>query len=465
MPEATRPPYDLTIAEAAAALRASDLSAVALTESVLARIEATEPALNAYITVTAEPARERAAAADAELAAGRDRGPLHGVPFALKDLFDTVGIATTGGSGFLRERVPDEDAFVVRRLHEAGIVLTGKLGLHEFAFGTTSDNEHFGAIHNPWGLAHVPGGSSGGSGAATAAGSALGTLGSDTGGSIRMPAALCGVVGLKPTTGLVSRSGVMPLSWTLDHAGPLAKTVEDAALILNAIAGYDPADASSIERPEEDYTRDLGRDLRGLRVGVPRRPLWQGCDDAVAAACETTLEQLRDLGATLVEVELPLLAAAPRLRIVQAEAAVYHAEWLAQHRDGYSEEIRGRIELGLEHAATDYIRDLQARRALTGEARAVLETVDLLASPTTPSTAPTIADGDPVFRLARYTSAYNISGLPALSVPCGFDEEGLPIGLMIAGRHFEEATAFRAGHAYEQATEWHTRRPVLAAAG
>lgn len=457
---AAREPWALTIAEAAAALRAGSLSATVLTESVLARIEETEPALNAYQLVTAGLAREQAARADEELAAGRDRGPLHGIPFALKDLFDTAGIATTAGSGFLRDRVPAEDAFVVAKLREAGIVLTGKLGLHEFAFGTTSDNAHFGTVRNPWNPDHTPGGSSGGSGAAAAAGSALGTLGSDTGGSIRIPAAACGVAGLKPTRGLVSRSGVFPLSHTLDHAGPLTKTVEDSALILNAIAGHDPADPQSVERQPEDFTRELGRDLAGLRLGVPRRPLWERCEDGVAAACETALAELRALGAETREVELPQFAAAGRLLISQVEAAAFHEPWLREHPERYSDEIRGKIEPGLERPAIAYVRDLQAREAIEREVLDVLGTVDLLVSPTLPRTAPTVADSDPSSRLASYTRAYNISGLPAISVPCGLDGSGLPIGLMIAGRPFAEATVCRAAHACEQATGW-PRLPPL----
>ena len=358
-----RQPYDLTIAEAAAALRDGSLSALALAESVLARIEETEPALNAYMLVTAGLAREQAARADEELASGLDRGPLHGIPFALKDLFDTAGIVTTGGSDFLRDRVPEQDAFVVAKLHEAGIALTGKLGMHEFAFGTTSDNAHFGTIRNPWNPDYTPGGSSGGSGAAAAAGSALGTLGSDTGGSIRMPAAICGIAGLKPTRGLVSRSGVVPLSTTLDHAGPLTKTVEDSALILNAIAGYDPADPQSVDRPPEDFTRELGRDLAGLRLGVPRHPLWEDCDDEVAAACEAALEELRALGGETVEVEFPQYAAAGRLLISQVEGAAFHEQWLREHPERYSDEIRGKVEPGLTRLAIDYIRDLETRLA------------------------------------------------------------------------------------------------------
>ncbi len=453
-------PFELTIAEAAAALRDGSLTAAALTESVLARIEETEPALNAYLLVTADLARRQAERADEELASGLDRGPLHGIPFALKDLFDTAGIATTAGSGFLRDRVPEEDAFVVARLHEAGIVLTGKLGMHEFAFGTTSDNAHFGTIRNPWNTDYTPGGSSGGSGAAAAAGSALGTLGSDTGGSIRMPAAICGVAGLKPTRGLVSRSGVVPLSTTLDHAGPLTKSVEDSALILNAIAGYDPADPQSVERPPEDFTRELGRDLAGLRLGVPRNPLWADCDDEVAEACEAALEELRALGAEAVEVEFPLLAATGRLLISQVEGAAFHEQWLREHPERYSDEIRGKVEPGLTRPAIEYLRDLEKRRAIELEVLAVLEGVDLLVSPTIPLKVPAVAVGDPGSRLASYTRAYNISGLPAISVPCGLDSDGLPIGLMIAGRPFAEATVCRAAHACEQALGW-PRRPPL----
>ena len=348
-------PCDLTIAEAAAALRDGSLSAVALTESVLARIEETEPVLNAYQLVTADLAREQAARADEELAGGRDRGPLHGIPFALKDLFDTAGIVTTAGSGFLRERVPDEDAFVVARLYEAGIVLTGKLGMHEFAFGTTSDNAHFGTIRNPWNPDYTPGGSSGGSGAAAAAGSALGTLGSDTGGSIRIPAAVCGVSGLKPTRGLVSRNGVFPLSHTLDHAGPLTKSVEDSALILNAIAGYDPADPQSVERPPEDFTRELGRDLAGLRLGVPRNPMWANCADEVVAVCEAALDELRALGAEPVEVELPSFAASRRLVISPVEGAAFHEPWLRDHPERYSDEVRGK-DRGRSRSVGDRVR-------------------------------------------------------------------------------------------------------------
>ena len=454
-------PFTLTIREAGAALRDGTLSAVTLTESVLGRIEATEPALNAYITVTAERARADAVSAEAELRAGRDRGPLHGIPFALKDLYDTAGIRTTAGSSFLRERVPEEDALVVTKLTEAGMVLTGKLGLHEFAFGTSSLNPHHGDVHNPWDPGRIPGGSSGGSGAAIAAGSCLGTLGTDTGGSIRIPASLCGVVGLMPTYGRVSRRGVLPLCWTLDHVGPLAKTVEDAALILNAIAGHDPDDPGSADLPVDDYTSALGRDLQGIRVGVPRDPFWLDCGDDVAAACETALETLRGLGATLSEVELPLEASAGRLSIIWTEAAAYHHERLRDSPQGFGEDVRTALEGGHAIPATTYINDQRLRRKLIDEASAVLQQVDVLVSPTTPATAPPISVGDPRRRLARYTHHYDVTGIPAISLPCGFDAAGLPIGLMIGARHFDEVTMCRVAHAYEQATDWHKRRPAL----
>jgi len=454
-------PWGLTIADAGRALRDGSLTSATLTESVLARTDATEPTLNAFITRTDDLAREQAAAADAELEAGRDRGPLHGIPFALKDLYDTAGIPTTGGSGFLRDRVPDEDAFVVAKLKQAGIVLTGKLGLHEFAFGTTSNNPHFGAVHNPWNPDHSPGGSSGGSGAAITAGSTLGTLGSDTGGSIRMPASLCGCVGLMPTYGRVSRRGVLPLSWTLDHVGPLSRTVEDAALVLNAIAGHDAADPGSTDVGVDDYTSQLGRDLRGLRVGLPRDPLWKDCQPAVEAANTEAVEVLRELGATVQEVDLPLLAGSGRLSILTAEGLAYHAKWLDTQPEKYGDDVRNALELGRGVSAASYINDQRKRTLLIEETSEVLRSVDVLVSPTTPITAPPIEGGDSQYQLARYTSPYDVTAIPAISLPCGFDHDGLPIGLMIGGRHFDEVTVLRVAHAFEQATDWHTQRPPI----
>ncbi len=456
-----RAPYELTIREAAEALRSGALTSAALTESVLSRIEATEPRLNAYITVTAELAREQAAAADADLAAGRDRGPLLGIPMAFKDLFDVTGVATTGGNGYLRENFPERDAFVIERLREGGAVLLGKLGLHEFAMGTTSNNPHFGPVHNPWDTDRVPGGSSGGSGAAVAAGSCLGALGTDTGGSIRIPASLCGVVGLKPSSGRVSRSGVFPLSERFDHAGPLTRTVEDSALILQTIAGHDPDDPVSVDVPVPDYLADLERGAEGVRVGVPRDAQWAGASDEVSAACESALATLEGLGAKIEDVSLPLMAKTERLLISSAESAVVHAEWLETHPERFGSDVRERLERGAAMKATEYIAELRWRDELTREIREVLRGVDVLVSPTTPITAPTIERGDADKILGRYTRSYNYVGVPALSMPCGFDRQGLPIGLMIAGRQFEDATVLRVGYAFEAATEWRLARPSL----
>ncbi len=460
------PPTLLSIRDAGAELRAGRLSASALVEATLARIEETEPRLNAYIRVTADHARKQAAEADAELAAGRDRGPLHGIPVALKDLVDTAGIPTTGGSGFLRERIPTADATIVTRLSEAGAVLPGKLNLHEFAFGTTSANPHFGPVRNPWDTERSPGGSSGGSAVAVAVGSATAAIGSDTGGSIRIPAALCGVVGLMATYGRVSRRGVLPLAWSLDHVGPLARSVEDAALVLNAIAGYDPDDAGSAQEPVPDAAAELGRRIEGVVVGLPRNPLWLDVDEPVRAACEEAVETLRALGAEVREVELPLLAEMRRMergrlhRALLAEAGAYHARWLRDRPEGYGDDVRASLELVSRVSATTYINAQRMRRLLIEETSAALSAVDVLVSPTTERTAPTIAEGDPKARLVRLTAAYDVTGIPAISVPCGVDDGGLPIGLMIGARHFDEVTLCRVAHAYEQATEWHRRRPA-----
>ena len=453
--------YELTIREAAVRLRDGRLTATALSESVLARIAVTEPRLNAYLTVTSEMAREGAARADAELTAGHDRGPLQGIPFALKDMFDVVGLPTSGGSRLLRERMPSEDAVVVEKLRAAGVVLTGKLNLHELAYGTTSVNPHFGPVRNPWQPDHVSGGSSGGGGAALAVGSCLGTLGTDTGGSVRIPAALCGVVGLMPTYGRVSRRGVLTLAWSLDHVGPIAKSVEDAALILNAIAGYDAEDPSSADVPVDDYTRDLGRDLRGVRVGLPRDPLWRDCDEEVTAVCTAAVAVLREQGASVTEVELPSMSAQGRGTILAAEAAAYHAERLSAQPDLLGESVRVRLERGSAVPAVTYINDQRIRRLLIEETRRVLRDVDVLVSPTTSIPAPTIEAGDPTSELARLTAPYDLTGIPAISVPCGFSSTGLPLGLMIGGRHFDEVTVLRVSHAYEQATTWWQRRPAL----
>ncbi|HEY8120588.1 MAG TPA: amidase [Myxococcota bacterium] len=462
---------NLSIARAARALRAKELSPLELTDAYLRRIEQLNPRVNAYITVTAERARGDARRATDELAAGKPRGPLHGIPIAHKDLYETAGIRTTGGGKFHASHVPAEDCTVARKLREAGTILLGKLNTHEYAYGVTTNNPHYGATRNPWDLTRVPAGSSGGSGAAIAAGLATATTGTDTGGSIRMPASVCGVVGLKPTYGRVSKAGVLPLSYAYDHAGPIARTVEDAALLLNAIAGYDPADAASVRVPVDDATAQLGAGVRGLRVGVPRAWFFERLDGEVAAAVERALGELARLGAELRDIELPDVGAAVAgtFGFVLAEAQQIHAKSLRARPQDFGDDVRALLTSPAPDSAA-LMAGLRGRDALTAAMRRALESVDVLVTPTTPIAAPRI--GDETVRIGgaeesvlaamiRCTAPFNATHLPALSLPCGFTRGGLPVGLQIAGRPFDEATVLRAGHAYEQATDWHLRTPRL----
>jgi aspartyl-tRNA(Asn)/glutamyl-tRNA(Gln) amidotransferase subunit A len=458
----------LTIAEASRAFRARQLSPVELTRACLERIEALDGRLNAFVTLLPEPALAEAQQADGRLAAGQPRGPLDGIPFALKDLYETAGVPTTAGSKILADYVPQRDAACVRRLSQAGAVLLGKLNMHEWAFGGTTAVSHFGPCHNPWDLERIPGGSSGGSAAALAASLCLGSLGSDTGGSIRIPASLTGIVGLKPTYGRVSKQGVIPLSDSLDHAGPMACTVEDAALILQAIAGPDPDDPTTIDRPLPEYAASLKGGVRGLRVGVPRRDELSGVSEDVLQAIDEALPTLASLGATVVEVAVPWLLEAVVIwpNIAGPEAAHYHRQNLEQRPQDISEQVRNRLLAGRNLLAVEYLRGLEAQRRIRAEAAALFADIDLLVTPTTPFTATRIEDElaatgrEP--RIHRFTAPFNITGQPAISLPCGFDPQGLPIGLQIVGRPWEEETVLRLAHAYEQATDWHRRRPPLA---
>jgi len=453
---------DLTripIAEAARLLRAREVRSLDLAEACIARIEALEPKLNAFITPTPELALAAATQADADLASGRDRGPLHGIPVGIKDLCATKGVRTTAGSALFRDRVPDRDATVVAKLRDAGAVSLGKLNLHELAYGTTSNNQFFGAVRNPWNLECHPGGSSGGSGAAVASGECFAAIGTDTGGSIRIPAALCGTVGLMPTYGLVSRTGVTPLSWSLDHVGPLARTVEDAALFLNQITGHDPSDAASVRHAGSDATSEIGRDVAGVRVGVARSQ-FAAVEPEVAAATEAALDVLRALGAVVSDVQIPLLDGGLRINILQAEASAYHAQWLRESPEKYSDQVRGLLLWGLTLSAADYINDLRVRREFTDQVRAVMERVDVIAMPTCPAVAcPIEATADGAYGYSALTGPWDHTGQPVISVPCGFGKGGLPAGLSLAGRPFEEALLCRVAHAYEQATPWHNQHP------
>ncbi len=463
--------HGLTITRAARALRARELSPLELTESYLRRIERLNPRVNAYITVCTERALADAQRATEELANGRARGPLHGIPVALKDLYETAGIRTTAGAKIHADHVPTRDCPVAARLREAGTVLLGKLNTHEYAYGVTTDNPHFGPTRNPWNLEHIPGGSSGGSGAAIAAGLATATTGTDTGGSIRMPASVCGVVGLKPTYGRVSKAGVLPLSYLFDHAGPITRTVEDAALVLNAIAGYDPSDATSVRTPVPDFASELGAGLRGLRVGVARDYFFDSLDPEVEAHVEQAIAELRRLGADVRDVEVRGVEAGlgALFGIVLAEAKQIHATSLRTRPSDFGADVLALLSSPTPDAPS-LMSGLRARDALGVAMRVALESVDVLVTPTTPIVAARIGQEtirfgaleQPVLNaMIRCTAPFNATGLPALSLPCGFTRAGLPVGLQIAGRPFDEVTVLRAGHAYEQATDWHElRAPV-----
>jgi aspartyl-tRNA(Asn)/glutamyl-tRNA(Gln) amidotransferase subunit A len=456
-----------TIAELAPRLRRKEVSPVEVARACLDRIEKFNPALNAFITVTAEAALAEARAAEIEISRGEWRGPLHGIPIAIKDLIDTAGTRTTAASGLYQNRIPTEDAEVVRRLRLAGAVILGKNNLHEFAYGGSSLVSFFGDVHNPWNIGHIAGGSSGGSAAAVASGLCYAAIGTDTAGSIREPAALCGCVGIKPTYGRVSARGVIPLSWSLDHVGPMAATVGDAAVLLQAIAGYDPLDVCSADVPVSDYVSAcvsaLGDGVKNLRVGIPRAHFYDDLDDEVRAAVEQALVVIGTLVAEVREIQVEVSSD----RTVQAaESYAYHADNVARTPELYQPETLRRIRSGANISAAEYI---QRRRELDQERRCahdIFGEVDLLVTPTMPIPAPAIADlkKDPAalrpaeLALLRNTRPFNVWGLPAISVPCGFTKSGLPIGLQIAGPHWREDLVLRLAHAYEQATEWYKRR-------
>jgi aspartyl-tRNA(Asn)/glutamyl-tRNA(Gln) amidotransferase subunit A len=453
-----------TIRELGAQFRRRTLSPVELAEAHLARIEKLDPSLKAFVTVTADRARRDARAAEAALRRGGDPGPLCGIPVAYKDLYATKGILTTAGSAVLADWVPDADSTCVARLQGAGCVMLGKLITHEFAMGIQFPGHRFPPARNPWNAAHMPGGSSSGSGAALAAGLCVGSLGSDTGGSIRGPAAFSGIAGIKPTYGRCSRAGVVSLSWTLDHTGPMARTVEDCAYLLQALAGHDPADPASSRAPAGDYLATLRDGVRGLRVGVPRAYFFDGVQPEVERAFEASLGVLRSLGATVQDVEIPSIHSAMSfLVILLAEAFAYHERDLRERPELFGDVLREKFLAGGLLTAAEYAQAQRLRAQLCEDMAAALARVDVLATPTTPGPAPSFETVlKPDFPFARSNMApFNMSGLPALALPCGFTQTGLPLSLQLAGRPLDEATVLRAGHAYEQATEWHRRRPPV----
>ena len=461
-----------TISDLAPLIQHRKLSPVELTRWHLDRIATLNPRLNAFLTVLADQAIDQARAAEDEIARGQYRGPLHGIPIALKDIIAVKGVPMTCGSKILADHRPARDATVATRLRDAGAILLGKLHLHEFAWGVTSVNPHFGNARNPWNTDSIPGGSSGGSAAAVAASIAMATLGTDTGGSVRIPASLCNTAGLKPTYGRVSRDGVFPLCNSLDHVGVLTKTVQDAALMLSVIAGADPRDATSACRPVPDYSQGLTAGIRGIRVGLLRGFFADDVRDDVKGCVENAAGQLRDLGAQVEELSLPLMDHVPgaSLAIITGESYAVHERILRERAQDYSADVRLRLTMGAMVSAAQYLKAQRFRRMLCEQTAEAMKRLDALVAPATPVPATKIGQeavriGDKELAVAaslsRLTRPANMTGLPAISVPCGFSTDGLPIGLQIIGRPFEEEMVLRIAHAYQGATEWHRRRPPL----
>ena len=460
------------VAEIARRVAAGEVSARAVAEAFIARIAALDPAINSFITVLGDRALDQAARLDAARGTGARPGLLAGVPIAVKDLVDVAGVPTTGGGHPRFARTPREDAPLVARIRAAGGIIVGKTNLHEFAYGVTNVNRHHGATRNPWALDRIPGGSSGGSAAAVAAGLCAAAVGTDTGGSIRIPAALCGVVGLKPTLGAVPLEGVFPLGWSLDHAGPITRSVADAALLYRVMAGL-PEPAAEGGTPGRRVAPD-GGPLAGVRVGVPRPFFWEDVADDVRRPLEEALDVLRALGATVRDVEIPWagLANAASAIILAVEAMTLHAQRLRDHPEAFGDEVRVRLDRGFFVPGAALLRAQRARAFLTRTFEAAFEGVDVLVTPTTAAAAATLADAERAaagnaasmsLSLTRLTNPFNVSGQPAISVPCGLTVERQPVGLQIVGRRGDEGGVLRVAAAYEAATEWHRLHPPLEA--
>jgi len=462
----------LTAATAADLIRKKELSPIDLTRTCLESIERLNPTICAYITVLADRAMVQANEAQEMIAHGERLGPLHGVPIAVKDCFAIQSVRCTAGSKVLENNVPDFDSGAVAALRKAGAIILGTLNMHEFAYGVTTSNPFYGICRNPWDIERIPGGSSGGSGAAVAASMCLGALGTDAGGSIRLPAALCGIVGFKPTFGRVSSFGVVPLSQTMDHVGPMTKTVEDAALMLEAIAGEDPRDSNCYGPAVPHYREALEGGAKGLRIGVPKEYFADAMDDQVRRAVNAAVNQLAEQGAVAEEVSVPHSRFGPAIFVAAAmpEISANHIEYMRKHADDYSVEVRMLVQLGLLIPARRYMQAVEARMSLAREMKDAFKEVDVSVTPTSLVPAPRVNEQslevggrivNTTAALCRMTLPFNLTGLPAITVPCGLTSAGLPIGLQIAGRPFDEATVLRVARVYEQSAPWHQRRPTL----
>jgi aspartyl-tRNA(Asn)/glutamyl-tRNA(Gln) amidotransferase subunit A len=456
---------ELNLVEAASGIAAGDFSPEELVQAYLDRIASYDARLNCFITVTAELALEAARKAGQEIRRGDYLGQLHGIPVALKDLYETRGIRTTAGSKFYADYVPHNNAFAVEKLQQAGAVLLGKLNMHEIALGVTNENPHYGACQNPWDISRISGGSSGGSAAALSARLCLGSLGSDTGGSIRIPASLCGIVGIKPTYGRVSLRGVIPLSWNLDHPGPMAREVQDAAILLQAIAGYDPQDPFSINQPVPDYLASLKAGVSGWRIALASGPFFQAADAEVLDLVQSAAQAFEKLGATVEAVELPQALEASRSNglMVTSDAAAFHRERLESQPADFGSDVLTRLQYGAAVSSSEYILARRLQTELKRRYEELFERYDILLTPATPVAAP-VSGADAVERahqLTRFTAPFNLTGLPALSLPCGFTQAGLPAGLQMVARAWDEARLLRAAYAYEVDTGWYLEKPEL----
>ena len=462
----------LSVSQLGHLIQRRDVSPVEVAEAFIRRIDALEPRLNAFITRVDEHALQSAREAEEEILRGDYRGPFHGIPVGLKDLFWTKDIRTTSGSLIDGEFVPAEDSAVASRIKAAGAYCIGKLHMTEFAFDGTSLNPHYGPARNPWDLARMAGGSSSGPGAAMAGGQVPIAIGTDTGGSVRVPAALCGITGLKPTFGLISRYGVTPLSWSMDHVGPMTRTVGDAALALNMLAGYDSRDPDSLRMAPQDYSRELDGGVQGMRIGVPKDFIWDVMDLEVEQAFRAAMTQMESLGSRVREASFPdlgLINAAGSI-VQTSEAGIIHRSRVLEQGRRFDPVIRRRIESGLFIPAEAYLHAQQVRAKLRGVLLETLKDVELLATPTTAIAAPEIEQERAVIQgqdvpireaLLRITRVFSTVGLPAISVPCGFTKGGLPVGLQLVGKPFSESLLLRAAQAYQESTDWHLRRPEV----
>ncbi len=433
---------------------ASDLAATCHRQ-----IERLNPTLNAFITVI--PSEATMPSSDTR------NGLLYGIPIAVKDLYDTKGIRSTSGSKFFADHIPQEDALVVQKIKQAGAQIIGKTNTHEIALGVTNNNPHFGACRNPWDITRTPGGSSGGSAVAVATGMALAALGTDTGGSIRIPASLCGVVGLKPTYGRVSLRGILPLSWNLDHAGPLTRRVEDAALMLQVMSGYDELDPASCKATADDYSSHIKDGVSGLKIAFAVGNFIDEADTEVLEAIRTAAQILKEQGATIIEVNTDFLreAALANGIMTQADGAAFHRERMKEHPDWFGADVRLRLETGAAFTSSEYSLARRTQTKVKRQCELLFEEYDLLLLPTTPIPAPVLEGENAIERarqLTRFTAPFNLSGLPVISVPCGLTTEGLPIGLQIVSRAWNEAGVLQAGYAFQEATQWHEIKPKIA---